>query len=151
MSALRAIILAIVVFLPCLPAHADAGMRVETVIVVTDKGEFPFKTEIADTHQARQTGLMYRKTMAPEQAMLFDWGEPVMASMWMANTFVSFDMLFIAGDGTVKFIAQNTVPQSREVISANMTVAAVLEVVAGTAARIGLKPGDKVKHSMFDH
>ena len=130
--------------------HAQQAMRVETVVVTTAMGKFTFQTEIADTAPARQRGLMFRKSMAPDRAMLFDWGEPLVASMWMQNTYVSLDMVFIAGDGTVKYVAQNTKPLSRDVVSAGIEVSAVLEVIAGTALRIGLKPGDKIAHSLFD-
>ena len=130
--------------------HAQQAMRVEPVMVTTDKGTFTFHTEIADTGPARQRGLMFRKSMAPDRAMLFDWGEPLVASMWMQNTYISLDMVFIAADGTVKYVAQSTKPLSRDIVSAGIEVSAVLEVIAGTALRIGLKPGDKITHSMFD-
>ena len=130
--------------------NTQEPMRVETVTVTTVKGSFNFQTEIADTRAARERGLMFRKTMQPDHAMLFDWGQPLVASMWMQNTYISLDMLFIAGDGTVRSVAQNTKPLSRDIVSAGIKVAAVLEVVAGTAKRIGLKPGDKVAHPIFD-
>lgn len=129
---------------------AQETMRVETVTVTTAKGSFKFQTEIADTQPTRERGLMFRKTMQQDRAMLFHWGQPLVASMWMQNTYISLDMLFIAGDGTVRFVAENTKPMSRDIVSAGIEVAAVLEIVAGTAQRIGLKAGDKVAHSIFD-
>ncbi|NNE22602.1 MAG: DUF192 domain-containing protein [Rhizobiales bacterium] len=130
--------------------NAQDSMRVETVSVTTAKGVFKFQTEIADTEPARERGLMFRKTMPPDRAMLFHWGRPLVASMWMQNTYISLDMLFIADDGTVRFVAENTKPLSRDIVSAGIEVAGVLEVIAGTAQRIGLKPGDKVAHPIFD-
>ena len=130
-------------------AIAQTAMPVETVTLVTEKGSFDFRTEIADTDATRSRGLMFRQTMAPDHAMLFDWGGPHTASMWMENTFISLDMLFIGADGTVKHIAQATTPQSRDIISAGYPVRAVLEVIAGTARRIGLKTGDKAVHRLF--
>lgn len=129
---------------------AQETMRVETVTVTTAKGAFQFKTEIADTTPTRERGLMFRKTMPQDSAMLFIWDRPMVAAMWMQNTYVSLDMLFIAGDGTVRHVAENTKPLSRDIVSAGVEVAAVLELVAGTARRIGLKAGDKVAHSIFD-
>jgi hypothetical protein len=81
--------------------------------------------------------------------MLFDWGEVQPISMWMRNTYVSLDMIFIAADGRVVRIAEATEPLSETTIPSGVPVAAVLEVVAGTADRIGLKPGDRVHHPMF--
>lgn len=137
-------------FLLSAVGNAQEPMRVETVTVTTAKGSFEFQTEIADTQATRERGLMFRKTMHPDRAMLFDWGQPLVASMWMQNTYISLDMLFIAADGTVRFVAKNTKPLSRDIVSAGVEVAAVLEVIAGTAERIGLKPGDKVAHRIFD-
>lgn len=137
-------------FLLSAVGNTQEPMRVETVTVTTAKGSFEFQTEIANTQTSRERGLMFRKTMQPDHAMLFDWGQPLVASMWMQNTYISLDMLFIAGDGTVRFVAQNTKPLSRDIVSAGIEVAAVLEVIAGTAKRIGLKPGDKVAHRIFD-
>ncbi|MDH3742123.1 MAG: DUF192 domain-containing protein [Hyphomicrobiales bacterium] len=130
--------------------NAQDAMRVETVTVTTARGTFKFQTEIADTQSTRERGLMFRKTMLPDRAMLFHWGQPLVASMWMQNTYISLDMLFIAGDGTVRYVAENTKPLSRDIVSAGTMVAGVLEVIAGTAERIGLKPGDKVAHPIFD-
>ena len=81
--------------------------------------------------------------------MLFDWGRVEPVAMWMRNTYVSLDMIFIAADGRVAKVAEATEPLSDTTISSGGPVAAVLEVAAGTAQRIGLKPGDRVLHPMF--
>ena len=128
---------------------AAQDLRVETVTVVTAQGKFDFQAEIADTPEARQKGLMFRKSMPANRGMLFDYGGSTKAAMWMRNTYISLDMLFIARDGTVRYVAENTKPLTLDVISAGIPVAAVLEVIAGTAKRIGLKPGDRVIHPMF--
>ena len=131
------------------PVHAQQAMRIENVTIKTSKGVYSFQTEIADTPPLRERGLMFRREMAPDRAMLFDWGEPLVASMWMVNTYISLDMVFISGDGTVRYVAEGTTPLSRDIVSAGIKVRAVLELIAGTAQRISLKPGDRVSHPIF--
>ncbi len=122
---------------------------IELVTIKTQKGEFKFKTEIAKTPITLQRGLMFRHRLPQDRAMLFDWGRDIVANMWMKNTIISLDMIFISRKGIVTGFKTNTVPKSLDVISSGRPIAAVLEVVAGTAARIGLKPGDRVTHTMF--
>jgi len=138
-------------FLAGLPSWAQvaAKLRVEPVIVETQSGKEIFKAEIADTAELRQKGLMYRKEMAADEGMLFDFGVPRPVHMWMKNTFISLDMIFIRADGTVIAIGANTEPLSEATVGVEEPVKGVLEVVAGTAARLGLKPGDRIYHPIF--
>jgi uncharacterized protein len=129
--------------------RAEEPARLETVVIETDQGRFTFTAEIADTPELRRRGLMYRHRLPEDRAMLFDWGRVEPVSMWMRNTYVSLDMIFIAADGRVVRVAEATEPLSEKTISSGVPVAAVLEVVAGTAKRIGLKAGDRVRHRMF--
>lgn len=132
------------------PARAEAPVfRREPVTVVTAAGETEFSAEIADTDALQQYGLMFRYTLPEDRAMLFDFGETRAVGMWMKNTYIALDMVFIRADGTVASVAENTVPHSLEVIGSGEPVLAVLEVAAGTAKRLGLKPGDKVYHPIF--
>ena len=128
---------------------ADEPARIELVVVETTTGAHSFQTEIADTPHLRERGLMFRHRLADDRAMLFDWGQVRVATMWMRNTYIPLDMVFISSSGRVESIAENTEPHSLKIISSQIPVAAVLEVTAGTAKRIGLKPGDKVVHKMF--
>jgi uncharacterized protein len=123
--------------------------RREPLTVVTASGKTEFIAEIADSEALRQHGLMFRYTLPQDRAMLFDFGQERPAGMWMKNTYISLDMIFIRADGTVATVAANTVPHSLEVIGSEEPVLAVLEVAAGTAKRIGLKLGDKVYHRIF--
>jgi hypothetical protein len=143
--------LALVLVVLLIPAanRAAEPARIEPVVVETAQGRFTFSAEIADTPELRQRGLMFRHNVPEERAMLFDWGRVAPVSMWMRNTYVSLDMIFIAADGRVAKVAEATEPLSEVTISSGEPVAAVLEVVAGTAERIGLKPGDRVLHPMF--
>lgn len=133
------------------PATAkDAPVaRIEQVVIETSKGRIPFVAEIADTEQLRSRGLMFRYRMPDNHAMLFDFKQSREVMMWMKNTHISLDMLFIKADGRVVKVAENTTPLSRAIIDSDEPVAFVLEVVAGTASRIGLKPGDRVVHTLM--
>ena len=137
----------------CLLAFAAAAeealLRTETVAVETAAGVTEFTAEIADTEPLRQKGLMFRRSLAPDRAMLFDFGQPRPVSMWMKNTYIPLDMVFIRADGTVAQVAADTVPHSLDVIGVDEPVLGVLEVAAGTARRLGLKPGDRVRHRIF--
>ena len=142
-----------VIGLSILAGDVKAGAeyaRMETVTVVTARGSFEFAAEIADTPQLRRRGLMFRQRLPKDKAMLFDWGgRQLVANMWMRNTYIPLDMVFIASDGTVVRVAGNTKPRSLKIISSGVPVAAVLEIAAGTARRIGLEPGSKVRHMIF--
>ena len=81
--------------------------------------------------------------------MLFDFKRVEPVTMWMQNTYVSLDMLFIRPDGTIARVAANTEPLSTRTIPSGEPVLAVLEVVAGTAARLGIRAGNRVEHPLF--
>jgi len=132
-----------------LGARAEPA-RVEAVVVETAKGKFTFQAEIADTPELRERGLMFRHRLPEDRGMLFNWGSVGDVAMWMKNTYVSLDMVFIAKDGKVVNVAERTEPFSETIIRSDGPVAGVLEVAAGTAERIGLKPGDTVSHAMFE-
>ena len=108
-----------------------------------------FKIEFADTDERRARGLMYRSSMAADAGMLFDFKREGPVSMWMRNTLIPLDMLFIARDGRIVNIAERTVPLSEATIPSAGPVRAVLELNGGTAHRLGLKPGDRVVHAIF--
>lgn len=108
-----------------------------------------FNIEFADTDERRALGLMYRTTLAADAGMLFDFKVDQPVAMWMRNTRLPLDMLFITRDGRVANIAQRTVPFSETSIYSSGPVRGVLELNGGTAERLGLKPGDRVLHPMF--
>lgn len=105
---------------------------------------FSFNVELALTDAQRAHGLMFRKQMPPDQGMLFDFGTVRPVSMWMENTPLPLDMLFIQGDGTISHIRENAVPYSRDVIDSRGPVKFVLEINGGRARSLGIKVGDKV-------
>ena len=130
-------------------AQTDIAFPVEVVKIKTAKGEFYFQTELAVTVKQRQRGLMFRRAMAADRAMMFNWAVSQPVGMWMKNTYVSLDMVFIRKDGQVVNIARATTPYSLTPMLSNGPVAAVLELIAGTADKIGLAPGDRVFHRSF--
>ncbi|MCG2626376.1 DUF192 domain-containing protein [Bradyrhizobium sp. WYCCWR 13023] len=117
--------------------------------IVTKNGVQVFSVEMATTDEEKQTGLMYRKELADGKGMLFDFNPEQEVSMWMKNTYVSLDMIFIRADGRILRIAENTEPLSTKIISSKGPARAVLEVVAGTAQKYGIRPGDHVGHPLF--
>jgi uncharacterized membrane protein (UPF0127 family) len=121
----------------------------QTIEIASKNGVHAFTVEIATTDQERQTGLMYRKELPEGRGMLFDFGREQDVAMWMKNTYVSLDMIFIRADGRILRIAENTEPMSERIISSGGPVKGVLEVVAGTARKLGIAPGDRVAHPMF--
>lgn len=112
--------------------------------VETRTGEHTFTVEVADNDAERAKGLMHRTELGADQGMLFWFPSPRPITMWMKDTPLSLDMIFIKQDGIVHHIAADTVPFSLHLINSEGEVSAVLEVLAGTAKRIDLKPGDKI-------
>lgn len=127
----------------------DAKIRRETLALVTGAAEHVIQVEVTSTPEEKAMGLMFRTSLADDAGMLFPYTPPQEATMWMRNTYISLDMVFIRADGIVHRIQANTEPFSERVIASRGTVAAVLELKAGSAARLGLKPGDRVRHPLF--
>jgi uncharacterized membrane protein (UPF0127 family) len=139
----------IIAVLALLLLTAPLAASTETLEIITRNGVHVFDVEMAVTPEERSKGLMFRRELAPGRGMLFDFGAEGPVGMWMRNTYVSLDMLFIRADGRIARIAENTKPLSEETISAGVPVKAVLEVVAGTARRLGIVAGDRVAHRIF--
>ena len=127
-----------------LPPPGALAFDTGTLTLKTDSGPHSFNIEIANTGGERVLGLMYRRELPADAGMLFLYDPPQPITMWMRNTILSLDMIFIGTDGKVHRIESHTEPFSTEVISSDGAVQGVLEVNAGTAAKIGLKPGDEV-------
>jgi uncharacterized membrane protein (UPF0127 family) len=108
-----------------------------------------FNIWVADREAQQQRGLMHVKALAPDAGMLFIYPSPRRLSMWMKNTYVPLDMLFVRPDGRVDSIVENTEPLSLAVIESQRLVLAVIELNAGTAARLKIGPGAQVIHPAF--
>ena len=130
------------------PGGASAA-DLQTVEIATAGGNRRFSVELANTRQTMDRGLMYRRSLPEGQGMLFDFGSERRIQMWMKNTFIPLDMIFIGADGRIRRIAENTKPLSTRLISSGGRVRAVLEINAGKARTLGIAPGDVVSHPMF--
>lgn len=123
--------------------------RDEVTIETADGARHRFDIELAVTNEQQAQGLMYRRSLPEGAGMLFLYGREWSVSMWMKNTLIPLDMLFIARSGRIVHVAERTVPLSLATISAGRPVAAVLELNAGTAARLGIRVDDRVVHRAF--
>ena len=151
MRLMRYVVILLLMVLPVRLALAQdfEPPRIEPLTIVADKTSTMFQAEIAATEEQRARGLMFRQVMPLDEAMLFDFGQPKPAAMWMKNTYVSLDMLFVRQDGTIAALAENTVPKSLDTISVQEPVRGVIELAAGTVKRLGIKKDDKVINAIF--
>ncbi len=134
------------------PSHESIvqAASVQPLEIVTKSGVHVFSVEMATTEEERQTGLMHRRELPDGKGMLFDFSPEQQISMWMKNTYISLDMIFIRADGRILRIAENTEPLSTKIISSGGLAKGVLEVIAGTAQKYGIQPGDRVAHPLFN-
>lgn len=129
---------------------AANGAELKTVTIRSANGTHVFQVELARTAAEQQRGLMYRTDIKKDGGMLFapyppEGGPPREASFWMENTPTPLDILFIRPDGTIARIAENTVPFDKTPIPSGEPVSAVLEILGGRAAELGIAEGDKVE------
>ncbi len=151
---MRAALLAFLVVFAAVPRFAagtPAELPTVPLTVESDGGKMrtDFVAELASTPDQRAKGLMFRTELADDRGMLFDFKQTRSVSMWMKNTPVSLDMIFSDDKGKVLYVARNTVPYSEEIITPGVPVYAVLEVKAGTAHRLNIKPGDRLLTHIF--
>lgn len=119
------------------------------ITIFTQSGKHRFSVELAETPEQRAQGLQNRKTLPTGSGMLFDFKRNKPVIMWMKNTYLSLDMIFISRDGTIVSMATGTVPFSLTLIPSRHPVTAVLEVSAGTVRVLGIRVGDRVEHALF--
>ncbi|MEQ1617711.1 MAG: DUF192 domain-containing protein [Terricaulis sp.] len=130
-------------------ANEGQGRRTEELIIETDAGPVRLNVEIADDDAERAQGLMFRQRLADDAGMLFEFEEPENASFWMRNTPLSLDIIFIGVDGRILNIADHTTPYSESTILAAGLTKGVLEIAAGRAEAMGVRPGQLVRHPFF--
>jgi hypothetical protein len=128
---------------------SPAAAELQPLEIATKNGVHVFAVEMASTPEEQAKGLMFRRQLPEGQGMLFDFHQEQPTSFWMKNTYIPLDMIFIRGDGRILRIAENTVPLSEALVPSGGPVRAVLEVVAGTAKKLGIAPGDRVAHPIF--
>jgi uncharacterized protein len=121
----------------------------ETLVLQTATGDRTIQIEVTETEQDKSVGLMFRTSLDADAGMLFPYTPAQEVTMWMKNTYIPLDMVFIRADGVVHRIQARTEPFSEATIASGGPVTAVLELGGGIAEKIGLKPGDKVLHRHF--
>lgn len=131
------------------PQAAQPVGKLDAMEIATRKGVVVLEVEVARTPQQRETGLMFRKSMPERQGMLFDFDTPQPVYMWMKNTYIPLDMVFIRNNGTIARIEAMTTPFSEATISSGEPVRAVLELNGGAAQRLGIAAGDRVSTTLF--
>lgn len=129
-------------------ASADP-MEVTPLVISSADATHEFSVEVANDPDEISFGLMERESMDADKGMLFDFTPPREPAMYMKNTLIPLDMLFISSDGSIEMIARNAVPGSLRTISPGVPVKAVLELNGGLAAELGIQPGDTVQHPIF--
>jgi uncharacterized protein len=131
-------------------AFAPASAAGQATLEIASKtGVHSFTVELATNDDERSRGLMFRKELPDGRGMLFDFVQDQPVAFWMHNTYISLDMIFIRGDGSILRIAENTEPLSDRLVPSGGPVRAVLEVIGGTARKLGIAPGDHVKGAIF--
>ncbi len=131
-------------------AHGDDVTFAESELWIESGGErHHFRVELAETGAQQARGLMFRRNLAANAGMLFLYASPQHVSMWMKNTLIPLDMVFITSAGAVHRIAPWAAPLSLTAIHSGAPVSAVLELAGGAADRLGLRPGDRVIHPHF--
>lgn len=148
MTSNRVSVFAIVAAALALGAAADP-MEVTPLSIVSADATHQFSVEVANDRDEISFGLMERESMDADKGMLFDFDPPREPAMYMKNTLIPLDMLFIADNGAIEMIARNTVPGSLRTISPGVPVRAVLELNGGQATTLGIQPGDTVEHPIF--
>jgi uncharacterized membrane protein (UPF0127 family) len=129
--------------------HPASAMRRETLKLLTAQGERSIDVEITETPEEKAQGLMFRSRLADTSGMLFFYDRPQEITMWMRNTYIPLDMVFIRANGIVHRIEARTEPLSEAIVASRGAVVACLELAGGAAERLGLKPGDRVAHPLF--
>jgi uncharacterized membrane protein (UPF0127 family) len=126
-----------------------AATQTEVLTIDTHGGSVRFNVEIADDEAERNQGLMFRDPLPDDRGMLFHFQTPERASFWMHNTPSSLDIIFIGVDGRILNIADHTTPYSDAPVPAAGMTRGVLEIRAGRAEELGIRPGDRVRHRIF--
>lgn len=146
---LRRHLLAVVLLLVAMPAWALETFDSSDLTIMTAGGPQKFTIELALSGAQMEQGLMFRRNLALDAGMLFDFKTPTKVTMWMKNTIVPLDMLFLDEHERVIDIHENAVPYSTDIIAAKALARYVIELHGGTVARLGIKLGDQVTSPYF--
>ena len=130
-------------------AISDTTFPQSEILIVSKSGEHKFVVDVATTMAQRQMGLMYRKKMARNRGMMFDFSEEQLIAMWMKNTLIPLDMLFVDKTGKIVQIERATTPLSLKTIASRRPAMSVIELNAGLTEELGISEGDQVMHNIF--
>ncbi len=125
--------------------HPVSGLAVIPLTVSSAGKEHRFRVEVAKSEFEQATGLMFRRSMGPDEGMIFPMSPPRQAAFWMRNTVIPLDIIYIGADRRVLNIAANAVPYDETPLASAGPVAGVLEIAGGRAAALGIAPGDTVR------
>ena len=132
------------------PKGSQPELPKEKLVIAGHDGiEHVFDVEMAVKENQQMVGEMFRKVVPENGGMLFDWGFVRPSQMWMRNTLVPLDMVFINADGTIRTIVEHTTPRSLAIIDSRGPVRATLELAAGVTKKLNIHVGDKVKQRIF--
>ena len=130
--------------------EVSASMKSELSIITSNGTKHNFLVEVARTEEEKKIGLMFRKTLAKNAGMLFLYKREALRLMWMKNTFIPLDILFIDKKGVIKRVVKRTTPHSLATISSRKSVLAVLELRGGITSSLEIKKGDRIEHPAFE-
>jgi uncharacterized protein len=125
------------------------ALEKKPLAIITASGSHKVTVEVTSSKEEQTTGLMFRRSIGPDDGMIFLYPQDQEITMWMKNTYIPLDMIFVKSDGTVLRIEENTEPLSERIISSEGNARAVIEMKGGSAARFGIKPGDKIDYPAF--
>ena len=130
--------------------EVSASVKSELSIITSNGSKHNFLVEVAITEEEKKIGLMFRKTLAKNAGMLFLYKREALRLMWMKNTFIPLDILFIDKKGVIKRVVKRTIPHSLATISSRQSVLAVLELRGGITSSLEIKKGDRIEHPAFE-
>ena len=136
--------LAVIIVLIVAPAFGDTVFKHASLKIETRNGPLTLDVEVADTDKKREHGLMFRRNLPEKAGMIFLFDDEHTITMWMKNTYIPLDMVFIGDDWRIKHIAREAEPLSTDIIPSVHPTSRVLEIGGGEAAKLGLAPGDTV-------
>ena len=129
--------------------EVSASVKSELSIITSNGSKHNFLVEVARTEEEKKIGLMFRRTLAKNAGMLFLYKREALRLMWMKNTFIPLDILFIDKNGVIKRVVKRTIPHSLATISSRQSVLAVLELRGGITSSLEIKKGDRIEHPAF--
>ena len=129
--------------------EVSASVKSELSIITSNGSKHNFLVEVAKTEEEKKIGLMFRKTLAKNAGMLFLYKREALRLMWMKNTFIALEILFIDKNGVIKRVVKRTIPHSLATISSRQSVLAGLELRGGITSSLEIKKGDRIEHPAF--